>query len=182
MRTFITFEFDKTTKEKIYEIQKKIKENSNKGRFKYIDNFHLTLKFLGETDENKINLIYQDLNKRVKGFKPIHINLNGIDCFGKGNIIRTIYIKCNGEVEEINKVAKIVDEITTIYGFKSKNRFTPHVTIAQEVDLKISFEELKNILAEYNITDVVFDKLTIMKSEQIGQKRVYTPIYSIPLR
>lgn len=182
MRCFITFEFDKITKEKIYEVQSKIKENSHKGRFKYIDNFHLTLKFLGEVDDNKIKLIYQDLNTRVKGFKPINISLNGIDCFGKGNIIKTIYLKCNGEVDEINKIAKIVDEVAKIYGFKSENRFTPHVTIAQEVNLKTTFEELKNRIDEYNIDGIVFDKLTIMKSEQISGKRIYTPIYSIPLR
>lgn len=182
MRTFITFEFDKSIKDKIYEIQSKIKENSLKGRFKYINNFHLTLKFLGEADEIKIKLINQDLSKKIRGFKPIHITLNGLGCFGKGDIIRTIYIKCNGEVGEIKRIAKIVDEVSQTYGFKSENRFTPHVTVAQDVNLKISIEELKNSLEEYNINGIIFDKVTIMKSEQIDGKRVYTPIYSIPLR
>jgi len=35
LRTFITFDFDLKTKQQIANIQRIIKDNSNKGRFKY---------------------------------------------------------------------------------------------------------------------------------------------------
>ncbi|GFR34982.1 RNA 2',3'-cyclic phosphodiesterase [Thermobrachium celere] len=181
MHTFITFDFDRETKEKIYRIQSKIKEGSIKGRFKYIDNFHLTIKFLGETDETKIGLIYQDLLRKLKGKPKISIYLKGLGSFGKGEVIKTIYLKCHGELDKVYEIAKEVDKITSNYGFKMENRFTPHVTIAQEVLLKDSFEELQISLEDEKIDNIILDKVIIMKSEQKNGKRIYTPLYILPL-
>ncbi|KRQ88116.1 2',5' RNA ligase family [Caloramator mitchellensis] len=182
MRTFITFEFDTKSKERIAEIQRIIKQNSNKGRFKYIDNFHLTIKFLGETNHGTIDKIYKKLLESSVNFSKIHIQLNGIDAFGVGKNIRTIYLKIIGEIEKITNIAEAVDVITLEFGFKRENKFTPHVTIAQDVDLKVSFDELKNKLKEIKISDIIFDKLVIMKSEEIDGKRVYTPLKIIHLK
>jgi len=181
MRTFITFDFDRETKEKIYNIQSKVKDSSIKGRFKYIDNFHLTIKFLGEADEVKIGLIYQDMLRRLKGKSKINISLKGLGSFGKGDVIKTIYLKCHGELDKIYEIAEVVDKITSNYGFKLENRFTPHVTIAQEVLLKHTFEELQKGLEKEKIDNIILDKVIIMKSEQKNGKRIYTPLYIIPL-
>ncbi|WP_027308737.1 RNA 2',3'-cyclic phosphodiesterase [Caloramator sp. ALD01] len=182
MRTFITFEFNRDTKEKIAELQNKIRNESIKGRFKYIDNFHLTIKFLGEVEENKIELIYQDLLRKIKGKEKINIYLKGLGCFGRGDVIKTIYLKCHGDLDKIKDIYNEVDKITSNYGFKVENRFTPHVTIAQEVILKSKFEDLQKKIEEYLIDNIVFDRVTIMKSEQRDGKRIYTPIYEIHLK
>jgi 2'-5' RNA ligase len=71
MRTFVTLEFDKKTKEYISGIQNLIRQKSMKGRFKYIDNFHLTLKFLGEADREQIDTIYDELLLKLAGQKGI---------------------------------------------------------------------------------------------------------------
>lgn len=182
MRTFITFEFDRETKEKIAALQNIIREESTRGRFKYIDNFHLTIKFLGEVEESKISLIYQDLLRRVKGREKINIYLKGLGCFGKGDVIKTIFLKCHGDIDKIKEIYNEVDKVTSNYGFKIENRFTPHVTIAQEVILKNKFEQLQQKFENYSIDNIVFNRVTIMKSEQRDGKRIYTPIYQIQLK
>jgi 2'-5' RNA ligase len=181
MRCFITLEFNKETKEKIAEVQKVIRNNSKKGRFKYIDNFHITLKFLGEIDEQKINDIYNDLLLELKNFKSFALNLNGIGAFGISNFIKTIYIKLTGQIQVLNKLAFIVDKVTTKYGFKQEHKYTPHITVAQDVELNISFNELEKILNKEFCKCVIFDKVVIMKSEQVFNKRVYTPLKIINL-
>ncbi|QCX32519.1 RNA 2',3'-cyclic phosphodiesterase [Caloramator sp. E03] len=176
MRTFITLEFDKDTKDEIVKIQKFIKDNSFSGRFKYIDNFHLTLKFLGETDLKTIELIYEDLNKKLKDFKSFKLNFSGIGAFGINKIIRTVFIKAKEPLESIQNLYYIVDEITSKYGFKSENKYIPHVTIAQDVELKVSFQNLCDKAISLFNKEILFDKIVIMKSEQINGKRIYTPL------
>ncbi|MCX7904810.1 MAG: RNA 2',3'-cyclic phosphodiesterase [Caloramator sp.] len=182
MRTFITFEFDKKTKEEIAKVQALIKENSLKGRFKHINNFHLTIKFLGETDKEKIDKIYEELIKNFKDIKKINVYLKGIDAFRNGYTIKTIFLNVFGETEKIEEVAKRVDDITSIFGFKRDNKFIPHVTIAQDVELKVPFSELKDKLKDICIDEIVFDKIVIMKSEEVDRKRIYTPIKTLYLR
>lgn len=181
MRTFITLEFDKKTKEEIIEIQRMIRENSYSGRFKYIDNFHLTLKFLGETDLKTIDFIYHDLNEKLHDFKGFKLNFSGIGAFGIGKTTRTIYLKVNDPLDSINKLFKIVDEVTALYGFKLDNKYVPHVTIAQDVELKIPFDEIADKSKSLFNKEIFFDKVVIMKSEQKLGKRIYSPLKTIML-
>lgn len=181
MRTFITLEFDKKTKEEIMKVQNFIRENSTRGRFKYIDNFHLTLKFLGETDFEKIDLIHRDLSVKLKDFNEFKLCFTGIGAFGIGDVIKTIYIKTCGSTEVLENIVKIIDRTAYSFGFKMENRYTPHVTIAQDVELKFTFNELQDRLKNKFYREVFFNRVVIMKSEQIGNRRVYTPLKTILL-
>lgn len=67
MRTFIGIDFDIKVKNEIKAIQSIVRENSHKGRFKYMGNFHLTLKFLGDISENQVNIINEVLEKSAQG-------------------------------------------------------------------------------------------------------------------
>ncbi|MCX7883812.1 MAG: RNA 2',3'-cyclic phosphodiesterase [Caloramator sp.] len=179
MRTFITLEFDKNTKEEIVKIQKLIRENSFSGRFKYIDNFHLTIKFLGETDLKTIDSIFCDLNDKLHDFKSFKLNFSDIGAFGIGKTIRTIYLKANYPLDNIMNLSKIVDETTALYGFKLENKYIPHVTIAQDVELKITFDELSKKSKDLFNKEIFFDRVVIMKSEQKYGKRIYSPLKTI---
>jgi 2'-5' RNA ligase len=181
MRTFITLEFDNDTKKKIADVQSIIKQNSESGRFKYIDNFHITLKFLGEIDSNKLKSICDELVENLKDEKTFSLILNGLGAFGSGEIIKTIYIKTEGEVSKLAHLAKIVDSAAVKHGLKPERSYTPHVTIAQEVKLNKSFDELQREINSGIFEEILFDRVVIMKSEQIGKKRVYTPIKTINL-
>lgn len=182
MRTFITFEFDKKTKEEIAKVQALIKENSLKGRFKHINNFHLTIKFLGDTDNETIDKIYEELIKNFKDINKINVYLKGMDVFRSGNTIKTIFLNVYGETEKIKEIAKRVDDITNKFGYKRDNKFIPHVTIAQDVELKVPFAKLKEKAEDICIDKIIFDKIVIMKSEEVDRKRIYTPIKTLYLR
>ena len=54
MRTFIAIRFDEAIKEKITEVQDKLRDAAEKGHFTDRDNLHLTLIFLGEVSPNDI--------------------------------------------------------------------------------------------------------------------------------
>lgn len=182
MRSFVSFEFTRETRSKIGEIQSVIRKNSEFGRFKYIGNFHLTLKFLGEVENSIINSIGEDIENVIKDENTFSIKLNGIDAFGIGETVKTIYIKIEGEIEKLSGLAKKIDNVCKEYGFRVEKFYTPHITIAQEVKLTIPFDTLKEQLNFEFCKNIMFDRVIIMKSEQIGNKRTYTPIKTIYLK
>lgn len=179
MRTFIAFEFSESDKKFILNVQNNVKTKSLKGRFKSRDNFHLTLKFLGETDLETVEKIYDEMQLKLQNMSVVNAELNGIGKFGNGRTIRTIYIDVSDN-GDIKRYAEIIDDIANKYKFMKNKNFTPHITIAQDVNLKCEFNEiLKQSSFKYN---VCFDKIYIIKSEQICGKRIYTPLKFIKLK
>ena len=89
MRTFVAIPCPGELKDRIIEFQDRIK---NTGKIKLVEreNIHLTLKFLGDVDENKIKDIIKILdsiskNEKNKKFK---INLCGVGVFPNENYIK----------------------------------------------------------------------------------------------
>jgi len=52
----------------------------------------------------------------------------------------------------------------------------PHVTIAQDVVFNKDFEEIKGLVGNYRFATIEVQSVNLFKSEQIGGKRVYTPL------
>lgn len=182
MRSFITLEFEKETKENIKKVQNIIRAKSIEGRFKYIDNFHLTLKFLGEVDSITIENIYTKLCIELKSFESFKLIIGGVGAFGLGDVIRTIYLDTKGETNKLFNLVKAVEGACQSCGFKKEKAYAPHITIAQDVRLNIPFQKLKQEIDEIYNEIICFDKVIIMKSEQIQGKRIYTPIKTIKLK
>lgn len=182
MRLFIALSFDRNLKERLGKIQKKVKNNSLKGRWVYIDNFHLTLKFLGSVDRNYIGDINRSLRKIASEFDEIKLNLDKLDYFPGKNMMRVVFLSVSGEVEKVKQIKCAVDEELIKYGFtKEKRKYIPHITLARDVvfeSRKYYIDDLIKKDLEYSFT---LKSLTLMNSELIGGKRIYTPLGNFQL-
>ena len=183
MRTFIGADFNRDIKDSIAGIQHIVRENSERGRFKYVGNFHLTLKFLGEVQETKT----VDIGKALKGIaskhQKIHLNIDKIGYFdGKGSI-HALWLGFSGELEKLGALyLDIEEEMHRLGGKKEIKAYTPHITIAQDLVLKIPFENLKEKVDFKSFKPVEIREISLIKSEETGGKRLYTPISTFGLK
>ena len=76
MRSFIALEFDEKLKDKLSNIQSNIKEEAIKGSWVPYDNFHLTLKFLGNIKLEGMPKIDKSIKNICTKFNPIHLTLD----------------------------------------------------------------------------------------------------------
>lgn len=164
MRCFIAIDIEPQLREKIYEVQQRIQERALKLVEK--ENLHITLKFLGEVNEDKIPSIIERLQK-VKE-KKFEIELSGLGVFPNFNYLRVVWInvKSNGNLENLVKVIS-----SWLTEFPSE--FSPHLTIAR---VKFRPETLReNIMAN---KDVYIGKQTVnnfsLKKSVLTQKG---PVY-----
>lgn len=177
MRLFIAVDFDNDTKQKICDLQRELRKHSTKGRWKYIDNFHLTLKFLGEVKPYKIDLLGQSIKKAADLAVPFVVKINELGRFDGKDAIRALWLGVEGGTDRLRTLAEKIDTQLSIIGFeKEKRAYTPHVTIAQDVIFDTDFANIKNIIDKFNFDEMYINKIVLMKSEQIENKRIYTPV------
>ena len=126
VRCFIALELDPEVISFMGEIQNLIKKkNFFYGKFTETENLHLTLKFLGEIEEEKIEAVKKRLEK-IK-FKKFEASLGGLGVFiNRYNSI--LWLKLNGiGIWDLQKeIDLVLNDI-----FSSEEFFMGHITLAR---------------------------------------------------
>lgn len=183
MRSFIGINFSCETKEDLSKIQRQVREHASKGRFKHVDNFHITLKFLGEIELQQSEEIAKKLEEIANKQKSFELKLQDIGQFKGRESIRTLYIGLGGDVDALKQLNERTETSMELLGFKKEGRpYTPHITISQDLILNLTFEELKRKIDMSSTHTIYVNKIELIKSEQIQNKRIYTPIYGYDLK
>lgn len=176
MRMFIAIELENTLKEYIFEKQQMIKNNSRKGNFSRKENFHLTLKFIGEVNIEEIEDIKKAINKTALGYSHFKINLGKLGYFSRKNK-KIIWIGISQGNKRLNQLFNILETNLDRFGFEREIRgLKPHITLAREVVLKKDFNFLSK---EIRIEDkeIQVKKISLMESTRIDGLLTYRPIY-----
>ena len=174
-RCFIALDLPRNVINEIKKIKNLIKgKKLFDGKLVENENLHLTLKFLGEIDDKKI----EEVKKRLKqiNFKEFEVNLGKIGVFPSkyNSYIRVIWIELLGK--SIWELQKQIDEKLTDI-FEEEKRFMSHITIARikRVYDKKGFLEY---LGKLEIPKLKFkvDRFFLKKSELFESGPVYEDI------
>ncbi len=92
---------------------------------------HITLKFLGETDEAKLDAIADVVREAARGVPPFTITFKGAGAFPSLNKIRVAWVGVN-DVLPMATIAGRLDERLADLGVEREARpFAPHLTLAR---------------------------------------------------
>lgn len=169
MRLFISISIPENLKEDISKIQEELKkQNLFSGKFTEKENLHLTLKFLGEMPEERID----EIDKRLSNISLTKFNsrIGKFGVFSKENI-RIIWLELNN-VENLQKaIDSSLEDL-----FRKEERFMSHITIARVKSVNNSKKLLKflekiNMNSEFNI-----ENFSLMKSELSSKGSKYTQL------
>ena len=141
MRAFIAIEMPKEIKEILLEAQKQI--NTEKAKIRPAKAFHLTLKFLGEVDETKVEEIKQKLSE-IK-FDSFETSLTNIGVFPNESYVRVVWAGLDDSENKITNLQKEIDSKMETLGFKKDIRFHPHVTLARVKFVKDKQDFIKDL-------------------------------------
>jgi len=170
MRAFIAFEMPEEIKKILLDAQKQI--NTEKAKIRSAKAFHLTLKFLGEVEDKKIEGIKSALNG-IK-FKKFNTILTEIGVFPNESYIRVVWAGLEDSEGKIKKLQQEIDSKIELLGFKKDTRFHPHLTLARVKFVKDKQDFIKS-LKEIKIEKKAFEvsEFKLIKSTLTGEGPVY---------
>ena len=189
MRLFVGIDFSDALKNEIYNLEQKLKPLSHKGNWKHEDNFHLTLKFLGDIPEDRLEVLYEAVDKASLSVEPFDIALKGIGAFGLSDVsaetglcpAKVLWLGIEGDLSALNKLYLAVEDALVEVGFAKDFRpYAPHITLGQDLKFKCEFQAIRNAISEMD-GKIHVTEVTVFNSEVFEGRRIYRPLrkYSI---
>ncbi len=182
-RLFIAIKIDISKELKNFIISLKKELSSEKIKWVDFKNFHITLKFLGDTEENLIPNINEALQKAAKSNTKFTLQLKGIGVFKTIANPRVLWIGI-GKNEKMINLFNCIEDNLEILGFqKEKREFNPHLTISRIKFLKDKKVLLNHILKNSNKEwdKIEIEKFTLYQSILKKQGPTYLEIKNFNL-
>ena len=165
-------------------LQSELKK-SLKGNISWVEpeNIHLTLRFLGQVNNEQLDEIKKIVQETAKKIKRFNMDLGVIGAFPDVSYPRILWVGINFGFNELNEInAELEDKLETINFAVGEKYFHPHLTIA-----RIKSLEGENMLPEITqkihpkqLAETV-DKLVIVQSELTPQGAKYTELFRTEL-
>ena len=178
-RGFIAIEINATAT--LLEFENEIKKTGADVKLVEPKNIHITLKFLGDVEENLVDNIENIMKDAVDQLQPFTIKLKGTGVFPHQNYVRVIWIGIkDGQV--IEKISHAIDERLSTLGFKKEKRgFSPHLTIGRVKTAK-NKQQLLTTIEKYGDREFCVQQITsitLKKSDLTPAGPIYTNVKDV---
>ncbi len=149
-----------------------------------VDNVHLTIKFLGDTDEDLIPEIKNALEDLTQGFNSTRLKMRSIGVFPNLQRPRVLWIGLEDN-ETVSQLAKSIDEAMTTLGYEPEQReFKPHITLGRIKFLR-DRRTLQQLIDKYDghyFQDIPVEEIILYESQLRREGPVYTALGKFPLK
>ena len=180
MRTFIAIELEEEVKEHLANIQTETQKLCRRGNYTPKENFHLTLHFLGEVEEEDLDYLQEAIFETARRNRPFTLTLDKVGFFPRGNkgILWVGLEKSNPLQRLFSTLEKSLEQ----QGFaRERKGLSPHITLGREVEPHRSFMDVqKNVRIEPMKISV--RSISLMESVRKGPKLVYVPLFRMDLK
>jgi 2'-5' RNA ligase len=173
VRAFIAIRCPDELKKGLTAAQKKI---APLGDMKLVEpeNLHMTVKFLGEVDEAKMNAV-TDALRPISEKQSFVMSIRGIGVFPNPAYVRVVWAGVDDGAMETAHLSREVDDRLHALGFPRDERFHPHFTLARV--RSIDKEKMKKFLAEneaIGFGSFTVDSVDLMESKLSSKGPVYS--------
>ncbi|NLX91267.1 MAG: RNA 2',3'-cyclic phosphodiesterase [Firmicutes bacterium] len=185
MRAFLAVNLDEKMREKVAEVQEKLKKRTSGIRWVKPELLHLTLKFLGDIRAEELKAFEQHLEKAAREVAAFHLTFNRLGAFPGLRNPRVIWIGTQtGTAQLVLLASKIENIFKSTANFQSASNkvkdttpFVPHLTIGRRQknsDLLFPMEIFRESFdCKYALH---VDRFFLMQSTLYSSGPVYTPV------
>lgn len=148
------------------------------------ENLHVTMRFLGDTEERKAETLRRDVATLTAGQAAFRLTLGAPGCYGGRKAPRVVWIGIEKGAEEMRRLADGIELSARQLGFKPETKpWAPHVTVARNREgLKI--EGWEEALAASGLSGLGLDVegVSLMSSRLLPRGPEYSTVWTAPLR
>ena len=146
-------------------------------------NLHFTLKFLGDTEEELVDVITDRMRESVGGTQAFKIKLKGIGAFPSMSNIRVIWIGIEDGRHLTGLAARLDSSLEEIGLERDRKGFKPHLTVARARGSR-GLDTVQGLIVANATTDFggySIDKIVLKKSTLTPQGPRYSNISEVML-
>ena len=184
IRAFIAVALPESLRNEVAMLSAHLRSSEADVKWVAAGNLHLTLKFLGDIEENQVGPIEEALSAAVKSHSLFTIQLEGIGAFPRTTSPRVVWIGVGTGKEQLTQLAQCVEKTCIGLGFPEEERaFSPHLTIGRVR----SRDRLAQLIKRLQVVEFCgknpaqIDRLILFQSYLSPQGPTYTPLAEIPL-
>jgi RNA 2',3'-cyclic 3'-phosphodiesterase len=174
MRVFVALELPDSVKDQLVVFQDSIRILYPVGNYSIRDNFHVTLKFIGEVDVVDLKGIIACMDQVAEDFTEFSVRLGGLGVFRKGS--RGVVWSKVLDNRILYRLSLGLEECLVRSGYVREDRsFRPHVTLGRNI-----------LVDETGISNIVCDiisfrvgSICLMESKRVDGVLRYVPVYRV---
>jgi 2'-5' RNA ligase len=145
---FYALRIPKKEQQLLFDKCQKLREVMPFGRWVHFEDYHITLAFLGNAEENQLQSSIRLVREVVPNVKSFSLQINQLGAFGQKDAPRIFWAGVEKEIT-LDTVRDQVYKACTAAGFKLETRpFHPHITIARKWSGSVPFRQ--DLLIENN--------------------------------
>jgi 2'-5' RNA ligase len=179
MRTFIAIELPQEVRDALSRLQNQLKSSGADVKWVAPENIHLTLKFIGDIDDIKLDKIIRIIEDIAKNKNSFYIHLCSIGAFPKLSYPKVIWAGIDKGDSETKEIAKELEERIEKAGIPKEDRpFSSHITIGRlrsYLNREKLVQNLENVMREFQTENLEFNvtEITLFKSTLTPKGPIY---------
>ncbi len=187
MRTFIAIELPEEIRIVLNRIQDELKQTQADVKWVKPENIHLTLKFLGEIEQDLVKKIHPVLDDIAQKNSAFSLYLSELGAFPKLQYPRVIWIGLTND-RQVSEIAEDLEKRMLKIGLPAESRpFSTHITLGRVrsgLNRKALVEKIESLNKSSSSPQPEFKVLglTLFKSTLTPHGPIYETIFTCPLK
>ena len=184
IRTFVAIEIPKPLRKKIERISRQIQPVTKAFKWVATDSLHLTLNFLGDIDEQKVNAACLAVARNAAKTEIYQIDISGIGAFPRIDRPRAIWAGIEHGTKETVELFNSTTLELEEEGFQIDARFEPHITMGRLKRGRLAESKLIEKLgeiADFEIGDFAVTSVGVFSSKLEKSGPIYVKLATCEL-
>lgn len=184
IRSFVAIEIPPPLREKVVQVQEILRGAGGGVKWVEPENLHLTLRFLGEVEEDRLKAVEGVCRQVAAASQPFHLELVGVGAFPHARAPRVVWMGVGEGSEALAELAARLERGIRALGFSREERpFRPHLTLGRvrRPEAIRSLVEALASLGQERVGAMRVEEMVLMRSDLTPGGPLYTPLSRFPL-
>jgi 2'-5' RNA ligase len=177
IRTFVCLEIPASVRERMEKLQGSLRSIDARISWVKKENIHLTLKFLGDVEPNRLNAVCEAVGSAALSINPFKIEVSGAGCFPSSHRPRVLWVGIARLSDDLKRLHAGIEKNLARCGFaRDDNKFSPHLTIGRVRSPKNASQVAERLIAGgFEAESFTTREVIVMRSELSAGGSIYTP-------